>query len=185
MTREASLKLLKEYVKNENMLRHSLASEAIMRALARRLNADAELWGLAGLLHDIDVELTNAEMTRHCREAVMLLENNGYPRELIDAVRLHNETAWPGEKRSTVFQHALAAGETISGLVTATTLVYPDKKLASVKAKSVVKRMKETKFAATVSRENIMECEKIGVPLPEFAEIAVAAMLAIAPELGL
>ena len=90
-----------------------------------------------------------------------------------------------GEKRSKEFQHALAAGETITGLIVATTLVYPDKKLASVKPKSVVKRMKEKKFAASVHRENILECELIGIPLPEFVEISIEAMRNISDEIGL
>ncbi|MDD4005039.1 MAG: HDIG domain-containing protein [Elusimicrobiaceae bacterium] len=185
MNREAAFALLGQYVKNENMIRHCLASEAVLRALAVRLNQDAELWAIAGLVHDVDVEITGSDPAQHCRVAAQLLADNGYPQELIAAVRLHNEAAWPGEKRASIFQHALAAGETITGLITATTLVYPDKKLASVKSKSVVKRMKETKFAASVSRENIMECELTGVPLPEFAELAVNAMREIAPELGL
>ncbi len=185
MNRDTALNLLKQHVKTENMVRHCLASEAVLCALARRLNADAELWALAGLLHDIDVEITNADLNQHCKPAVKLLADAGLPQELIDAVRLHNEIAWPGEKRATVFQHALAAGETITGMITATTLVYPDKKLASVKAKSVVKRMKEVKFAASVNRDIIMECEKAGLKIDEFSELALTAMREIAPELGL
>ena len=79
----------------------------------------------------------------------------------------------------------MAAAETITGLIVATTLVYPDRKLTSVKPKSVVKRMKEKAFAASVSRENIIECENIGIPLNEFAELAIDAMKEIAPQLGL
>lgn len=97
---------------------------------------------------------------------------------------MHNEIPH-GKKRTTEFQHALAAAETITGLIVATTLVYPDKKLSSVKAKSVLKRMKERAFAASVSRENIMECEEIGIPLNEFVELSVDAMKGIAPQLGL
>ena len=90
-----------------------------------------------------------------------------------------------GKERSTEFEHALAAGETITGLITATAMVYPDRKVASVKPKSVVKRMKEKAFAASVKRENIMECEKAGIPLDEFAALAIAAMTSIAGEIGL
>ena len=96
----------------------------------------------------------------------------------------HNEKA-TGRKRETRLQHALAAGETITGLVVATTLVYPDKKLAGVKPGSVVKRMKEKAFAASVNREIIMECELIGIPLNEFAELSISAMLQISDRLGL
>jgi predicted hydrolase (HD superfamily) len=90
-----------------------------------------------------------------------------------------------GKERSTQFQHALAAGETITGLITATALVYPDKKVASVKTSSVTKRMKQKAFAASVKRENIMECEKIGIPLEEFAEISIRCMSEINEILGL
>ena len=90
----------------------------------------------------------------------------------------------PDLQRSEKFHHALAACETITGLIFATALVYPDKKLSSVKAKSITKRMKEKIFAASVKRENIMECEKIGIPLDEFAEISLKAMQEISGELG-
>ena len=97
---------------------------------------------------------------------------------------MHNEVA-TGKERTTVFQHALAAGETITGLIMATALVYPDKKLASVKVKSITKRMKEKTFAASVKRENILECEQIGLPINDFAEMALLAMQEISDELGL
>lgn len=103
---------------------------------------------------------------------------------MLDAIMMHNEMA-TGKERSTKFQHALAAGETITGLVMATALVYPDKKIASVKPASVTKRMKQKAFAASVKRENILECEKIDIPLSEFAEIAVNAMKEISDVLGL
>jgi predicted hydrolase (HD superfamily) len=97
---------------------------------------------------------------------------------------MHNEMA-TGKTRSTEFQHALAAGETITGLIMATALVYPDRKIASVKTKSVVKRMKEKAFAASVKRENILECELIGIPLDQFAALSIAAMTTIADDIGL
>jgi predicted hydrolase (HD superfamily) len=90
-----------------------------------------------------------------------------------------------GEIRTTEFQHALAAGETLTGLIYATALVYPDRKIAGVKAKSVVKRMKQKAFAASVKRENILECEQIGIPLQEFVEISLEAMKEIGGEIGL
>jgi len=103
---------------------------------------------------------------------------------MIDAIRMHNEEA-TGLERTTVFQHALAAGETITGLILATTYVIPDKKIASVKTKSVVKRMTEKAFAASVKREHILECELIGIPLPVFAELAIGAMREISEQIGL
>ncbi len=184
MEREKALTLLKQYVKNEKMLAHCYASEAVLRAMARKLGEDEEKWGLAGLLHDIDVEVTDADPKRHGLEAVKILEEHNVDPEIIDAVKMHNEMA-TGMERQTRFQHALAAGETITGLVIATALVYPDRKVASVKPKSVTKRMKEKAFAASVSRENIMECEKAGLSLQEFAELSVNAMKEIADDIGL
>ena len=165
------------------MIAHSLASEAVLRALAKRFGEDEEVWGIAGLLHDIDVEITEADPKRHALVGADMLKNEDLPEEAIDAIRMHNEMA-TGLERSTKFQHALAAGETITGLIFATALVYPDKKISSIKTKSVVKRMKEKAFAASVNRETIMECEKIGIPISEFAELSIEALKPIEKELG-
>jgi len=183
-TRTLALDLLKEYVKNEKMLIHSLESEAVMRALARELGRNEDEWGLAGLLHDIDVEVTNADPKTHALMAAELLEPLNCPENILDAIRMHNEEA-TGLPRTTEFQHALAAGETITGMIHATTLVYPEKKIAAIKYNSVTKRMKQPAFAASVKRENIMECEMIGISLDRFVQLAVDAMRAISAEIGL
>lgn len=185
MEREQALELLRTHVKNENMIKHCLASEAVMRALADRLGADPALWGLAGLLHDLDVELTAGDMARHTHEAARILGERGLPADLIEAVKLHNEAAHAGKKRSELFHRALAASETVTGLITATALVYPDRKLASVKASSVTKRMKDKRFAASVDRGIIMECEALGLKLDDFVELSLNAMCGISGELGL
>jgi len=184
MTRDEAEDLLKNYVKNERMLDHSYAAEEILRALARRLGRDEEKWGLAGLLHDIDIEAVGGDLTRHGIEAVKILAEAGIDPEIVDAVKMHNEAVC-GVQRSTEFQHALAAGETITGLIVATALVYPDRKIAGVKVKSITKRMKEKAFAASVNRDTIRECEKIGLPLEEFVEISLGAMQEIAGRIGL
>jgi len=184
MDREKTLELLKSRVKNENMIRHCLATEAVMLAIGARLGADAQLWGLTGLIHDLDVELTEGDISRHTLEAEKILREHNYADEVIEAVKMHNEAA-SGKKREDVFHKALAAGETITGLITATALVYPDKKLASVKASSVLKRMKDKRFAASVDRGIIMECEQIGIPIAEFVELALNAMRGISDQLGL
>ena len=165
------------------MLSHSLATEAVMRVLAPRFNADPDRWGITGLLHDLDLEIVEGDMMRHALETGRILQAEGYDAEMIEAIERHNEMR--GKVRETTFQHALAAGETITGLIMATAMVYPDKKLASVKAKSVVKRMKEKAFAASVNRDAILECETIGIPIAEFAEICLGAMQGISDELGL
>jgi putative nucleotidyltransferase with HDIG domain len=184
MTREEALELLHENIKNPNMIKHCLASEAVMRALALRLGEDGEKWGLAGLLHDLDAEKTKEEFTSHGVEAARILTERGVNPEIVDAIRMHNEMA-AGKKRTTAFHHGLAAGETITGLIIATTLVYPDKRLVSVKPKSITKRMKERAFAASVNRDTIRECELIDIPLPEFAELSLKALQSISGDLGL
>jgi len=184
ITRESALSLLHDYVKNERMVQHCLAAEAVMRRLAKETGNDEEIWGIAGLLHDLDVELTNADPKVHGLETARILTELGLHPEIIEAIRLHNEEAVT-EKRSKTMHYALAAGETITGLITATTLVYPEKKISAVKPKSVVKRMKEKAFAASVNRETIMECEQFGVPIQQFAEISIEAMQSIADEIGL
>ncbi|HSH19575.1 MAG TPA: hypothetical protein VLA03_03940 [Draconibacterium sp.] len=183
ISREEALILLKENVTSENMLKHSFASESVMRGIAKILGENEDEYGITGLLHDIDVEITNADPFTHGPYAEKLLKGK-ISDEMLDAIVMHNEVA-TGKERSTMFQHALAAGETITGLITATTLVYPDKKIASVKPKSVTKRMKQKAFAASVKRENIMECEKIGIPLDEFVELSINSMSEISGILGL
>jgi predicted hydrolase (HD superfamily) len=182
ISRENALKLLNQHVKSMTMVKHSLASEAVLRAIAMKMKKDPEEYGIAGLLHDVDVEITQADSFKHGPYAAGMLESLISP-EAIDAIVMHNEMA-TGKERTTVFQHALAAGETITGLIMAIAMVYPDKKLASVKTKSITKRMKEKAFAASVKRENILECELIGIPIDEFAELALVAMQEISDELG-
>jgi putative nucleotidyltransferase with HDIG domain len=183
-TGDDALLLLNQYVKNERMLSHCYAAEAVMGALARRFGQNEEQWKIAGLLHDLDIEIVDNDLDRHGLETEKILKEKGVDAVIIDAIVMHNEKA-NGKKRSSMFQHALAASETITGLIVATTLVYPDKRLASVKPKSVVKRMKEKAFAVSVNRDNIMECEKIGIPIDEFAELSINAMLTISERIGL
>lgn len=183
ISREEAVNLLNEHVKADNMLKHSYASEAVLRAIARHLGENEEEWGIAGLLHDIDVEITNADPYLHGPYAEKILAGK-ITDEMLDAIVMHNEVA-SGKERNLKFQHALAAGETITGLITATTLVYPDKKIEAVKPNSVTKRMKQKAFAASVKRENILECEKINISLNDFAVLSVNAMKEISEVLGL
>lgn len=183
ITRQKALVLLDQHIENGNMKKHCLASEAVLRALAVRLGEDVDKWGLAGLLHDLDVE-THVDMADHTHGTVEILQAKNVDSEIIEAIRLHNEEAHD-DRRVTRFQHALAAGETITGLVTAATLVYPDKKLASVKPKSVRKRFKEKAFARGANREIIRECELLGLEVNEFCDLALSAMQEISDDLGL
>ena len=184
ITREEALSLLKEHIRNQNLIKHCLATEAVMKALAERLGEDKEKWGLTGLLHDLDVELVQGDPARHSLETIRILRERGVDEEILQAVKMHNAEAH-GETRSEIFHHALAAGETITGLIVATALVYPDKKIKSVKPKSIKKRMKVKRFAAGVDRNIIMECEKLGMDLDEFLPLCLEAMQGIGDDLGL
>lgn len=177
-------RLFEEKVTQENLRKHSYATEAIMRHLARRLGQDEELWGWAGLLHDLDFEETKDEPSRHGLKSASWLAARGVNPELIQAIKAHNAEAL-GIERKTPLDYALTCAETITGLIVATALVQPDKKLASVKAKSVRKRMKEPAFARNVRREHIMLCEKLGLDLDEFVALSLEAMQGISDRLGL
>ncbi|MHC9541168.1 MAG: HDIG domain-containing metalloprotein [Vulcanimicrobiota bacterium] len=182
MNRDDAWDLLNRYLKKDAMLKHSLASEAIMRGVAQKLGYDEELWGITGLLHDIDFEMTEQTPEKHAIAAMDLLPPD-LPEEMRQAICRHNEAN--GSVRETPLDFALSASESLTGLIIATALVYPDKKISSVKVKSVTKRMKEKAFARNVSRECILECEKIGLSLDSFVETGIHSMEKIAPELGL
>jgi putative nucleotidyltransferase with HDIG domain len=175
MDRNTALQLLNQYVQNPKRISHCVASELIMRRLAKHFGENEEEWGLAGLLHDLDVEFTEGNPKTHGQECIPILKEAGVSNEVIDAISMHNEDSAPS-MRTTRFQHALAAGETISGLIFATAMVYQDKKIESVQVKSVTKRMKDKRFAASVKRDNILECEKIGLELNEFVALCLEAL---------
>jgi putative nucleotidyltransferase with HDIG domain len=184
ISRERALNLMEERLSGAAMRGHSLASEAIMRALAPRFNEDPDKWGLAGLLHDLDYHETKDRMDRHGLETERILEEEGVHPDIIDAIKRHNAENL-GLTRKNPIDFALTAGETITGMIVAATLVYPDKKIASVKPQSVKKRMKAKEFARSVNRDHIRLCEEIGIPLDEFIIISLEAMGGIADQLGL
>jgi len=184
ITRDDALRLLKVHLKNDRLIAHCLATEAIMRALAVKFGANESVWGLSGLLHDLDYELTGEDSSAHGEETAKVLEEKGVSPAIINVIRKHNAEGL-GLERTTLFEYALTCAETITGLIVATVLVYPDKKIASVKPTSVLKRMKTPHFARAVSRDRIRECEKAGMELDEFVELSLKAMAAISDELGL
>jgi len=181
--REQIFAVVVDRVANENLRRHMLATEAIMRGLAERLGADEDVWGLTGLAHDLDTEDTETDETRHGVEAAAVLRQLGLPEEAAHAVEAHN--AATGVVAQSQFDIALLAADQLSGLITAAALVRPDKSLIGVAPKSVRKRFKETAFARGVERESILRCETLGVPLDDFIEIGLAAMQGVAADLGL
>jgi putative nucleotidyltransferase with HDIG domain len=184
ITRDEALQLMEKYLKTENLQKHSLATEAIMRRLAQKMGEDEELWGIAGLLHDLDYEDTKDDMPRHTLLTEEILKGKGVCKEITEAIKGHNADNL-GYNREKPIDHALTCAECITGMIVATTLVYPDKKISSVKSKSIIKRMKQKEFARSVNRDYIRECEKIEIPLEEFAELSLKAMQGISNELGL
>ena len=184
ISREEALALMEQYIEQDNLRCHCLATEVIMHALARRLGADEDMWGIAGLLHDLDYTETKDDMQRHGLVTETVLKEKGVSPAITGAIKSHNADNL-GLQRSSQFEHALVAAECITGLVVATALVYPDKKLASVKPSSIVKRMKQKEFARSVNRDHIKECELIGMQLDQFAQISLEAMCAISGRLGL
>ncbi|MFA4937243.1 MAG: HDIG domain-containing metalloprotein [Patescibacteria group bacterium] len=184
MTRDKAWELVQQKVQGQFLRNHLLASEVIMRALARKFGEDEELWGLAGLTHDIDWELTEPTPEQHSIVGSQWLAEAGFPPEVVEAVRVHNHTH--GFEPKTLLEKSLWCAEELTGLIVACAFVQPDKKLASVKSSSVKKKFKDKSFAAGVNREIIAKCEEmIGLTLDQLIEIELKAMQQIAPSLGL
>lgn len=184
MDRQQAVDLLHKHVKADNLRKHCLATEAVMRALAERLDEPADLWGNLGLLHDLDYEQTVDRPSEHGLKTAAILANSDLPSEGIAAIKAHNAEAL-GVERVSRLDFAITCAESITGLVVATALVYPDKRLASVKPKSILKRIKQKDFARRVNRDQIRLCEKIGLDLKDFAELSLGAMQGVSEELGL
>lgn len=184
LKREEAFNLLNNHLKTENLVNHCIASEAILRAIATEIDENKDSWGIAGLLHDIDLDEVKGDMELHGDRGADILKDKGLKEPYLKAIRLHKQPA-DNNERQTPLEHGLAAGETITGLIVATALVQPDKKIGSVKPKSIKKRMKETRFAAGACRNIIRECEKIPIELERFIQISVDAMKDIASDIGM
>ena len=183
MTREEALDSVRDNVENENSVKHMLATEAILRALAERLGEDEDEWGLTGLLHDIDMELTEGDMSSHSKLGADLVREMGVSEAIAQAILAHNQAH--GIPLEMKLDKALFCADPLTGLIIAAALVRPDKKLAGVEARSVRKRFKEKSFAAGASREQIASCSELGLELDEFIELGLKAMQGIAAGLGL
>lgn len=182
--REEALELLKKYLKTDYMLKHSYAVEAVMREMAKKLDPEnEEKWAIAGLLHDLDSDVTGREPgvvnDAHAFKSVEILKEEGYgDEELYRAILGHHDNK--GVERESLMEKSIYAVDPITGFITAIAKSYPDKKLTSVKVKSVVKRMKEKRFAANANREAMKAVELTGISFEEFAELALHAMQDIA-----
>lgn len=183
MNRNEALALVREFVKNENLVRHMLAVEAAMRFYAEKFGEDVETWGVTGLLHDYDWEI-HPTLDEHPQAGVDLLRQRGVPELIIRAILSHADHT--GVPRQTRMEKALYACDEITGLITAVALVRPSHSLADLEVSSVKKKWKDRAFAAGANREEIARAsEEFGIELWEHVGNVIQAMRRIAPELGL
>ncbi len=181
MKREDALELVKAHLKNRNLVKHCLSVEACMKAAAVRLGQDPEPWGLAGILHDLDYEITEKSPELHTTETVRMLGEKGIAPEVIHAIQAHAAKV-PCESP---MDWAIFSIDPLTGLIIAATLMHPDKKLKSIDLEFVKRRYKEKSFARGARREEIEECRNLGLDLDEFISICVKAMQGIDADLGL
>jgi putative nucleotidyltransferase with HDIG domain len=183
MDRDTAYAIVREHVKNENLIKHMLSVEAAMRAYAVRYGEDPDYWALPGLLHDFDWEI-HPTLDEHPQEGAPILRARGVPEDVIRCIQSHAEhTGVPREK---TMDRALYAVDELTGLVTACALVRPSKSLADLTARSVKGKWKDRAFAAGVNRQDIEDgARELGVDLTEHITTVIGAMQTIAGELGL
>lgn len=187
MTREEAVKLLYDHMESPNLRRHCLAVEATMRGLAKYFHSDEESWGIAGLLHDADYELTKDNPKEHTKKVIEWLTEFDTGDEIKNAIIAHGWGYVEGNPEpKTKMDWALYSCDELTGFIVAVALTRPDKKLASVTIESMKKKWKERSFAAGVDREQVSQCEsRLNIPLEEFMEISLSAMQEISEDLGL
>ncbi len=181
LDRRKALELVRSRVKNANLVKHMLAVEAAMRALAPRFGGDPDRWGLAGLLHDLDYEETRNIPERHALVTVEELRGMGFDdTEVLNAILAHAGKKTP----ETPMEWAIYSVDPLTGLIVAAALVHPQK-LSGLQVENVLKRYKEKAFARSANREAIAACRNLGMELPEFVGVVLEAMKGIRDELGL
>ena len=182
-SREEAFNLLKKYNKSENLIKHALAVEGVMRYFARKREEDEEKWGIIGLIHDLDYEQFPEE---HCRKTEEILKENNWPQEYIRAVVSHGWGICSDVEPKTELEKVLYAIDELTGLVVTTALVRPSKSLMDLKAKSVKKKWKDKRFAAGVDRSIIEKGAKmLGVDLTELITDTIMGMREVADKIGL
>ena len=183
MTRDEALALVREYVKNDNLVKHMLSVEAVMRFYADKFGEDVEKWSITALLHDFDWEI-HPTLEGHPQAGEPILRQRGVPEDIIRAVLSHADHT--GVIRQTRMEKALYACDEVTGLVTAVALVRPSRSLLDLEPSSVKKKWKDKAFAAGANREEILKAaDEFGIELWEHVGNVITAMRRIAPELGL
>jgi len=181
MNREQALELLHEFTETDSLRRHAYAVEAAMRAYAKKYGEDEELWGCVGLIHDFDYE---KYPDQHPMKGNEILAERGIPEDIRTAIMGHAD--YTGIPRETLMAKTLYAVDELCGFITAVTLVRPTKSVSEVKVKSVKKKLKDKRFAAKVSREEIRKGpEELGVDFDEHVAFVVQALVPVAESIGL
>ena len=182
-TREQAFNLLKKYNKNENLIKHALAVEGVMRYFARKREEDEEKWGIIGLIHDLDYEQFPEE---HCRKTEEILTENNWPQEYIRAVVSHGWGICSDVEPKTELEKVLYTIDELTGLVVTTVLVRPSKSVMDLNAKSVKKKWKDKRFAAGVDRSIIDKgAQMLGMERTELITDTIMGMREVAEEIGL
>jgi putative nucleotidyltransferase with HDIG domain len=175
------MELMHSQVSNKNLRKHMLATEAVMKTLAGHFKENEEMWGLAGLLHDLDYDQTVNDFPKHGLISAEILEKKDIPEEVIYAIKSH-----PGHfPRKSRLDKALYAVDPITGLIVAAALMHPTKQLKNVDVDFIMRRFNEKRFAAGADRDQIRSCEEVGLSLNDFIELSLKAMQGIDTELGL
>jgi putative nucleotidyltransferase with HDIG domain len=180
LSRDDALQLVKQHVANKNLIKHMLAVEAVMRRLARRFGEDENVWGLAGLLHDLDYSETVDDFARHGFRSVELLSDRDLPSEVLQAINAHTGHVSCNSR----MDWALYAVDPLTGLIVAAVLMHPQKKLAALDADFILRRFKEKRFAAGADRDQIRSCSELDMELDEFIQSGLDGMVDVAGELG-
>jgi len=184
-TRDDAYRLMTTHVKNENLQKHMLSVEAAMRFYARKYGEDEEIWAMTGLLHDCDYE-EYPDLKEHTRVLAQWLSEDGYDERIIYAILAHNDLNLATHPRNNLLSRALYACDEVTGMITATALVRPNKSIIGLEVSSVRKKMKSKGFAAGVNREDLFKgAEELGVDLDEHIAFVIQAMSSIADTLGL
>lgn len=183
IARDQAIELLKKYLKTDNLIKHSLAVEAILLALAKRLHKPEDIWATTGLLHDLDYDFTKTEPEKHATMSAQILDGI-LPEEIINAIKSHN-FRHTNKTPETSLDKALIAADAVSGLVIATALIIPTKKLADVTLPTLINKFRDNSFARGCERKRINLCKDFGLPRNEFLEISLEALTSIADDLRL
>lgn len=182
-TREEAYALLTRYNQSESLIKHALAVEGVMRHFARKFGADEEMWGVIGLIHDLDYEQFPDQ---HCTKTAEILAENGWPEAYIRAVVSHGWGICSKVEPQSDLEKVLYAIDELTGLVTTTVLVRPSRSIMDLKVKSVKKKWKDKRFAAKVDRGIIEKgAERLGMPIADLIKETIAGMRTVAPALGL